>query len=123
MNIKLNISYDGTNFSGWQIQPKQRTVQNELQKAIQSIFKTTDIKLKGSGRTDSGVHANAQIANFCINTKMKSNQIKVILFDSNGTDEAHNVGPQKVNSSPYSHILKGESIKPYVSELYSQPDS
>ena len=40
MNIKLNISYDGTNFSGWQIQPKQRTVQNESQKAIQSIFKT-----------------------------------------------------------------------------------
>ena len=76
MNIKLNISYDGTNFSGWQIQPNQRTVQNELQNAIQNIFKNTDIKLKGSGRTDSGVHANAQIANFCINTKMKSNQIK-----------------------------------------------
>ena len=48
---------------------------------------------------------------------------KVILFDSNGTDEAHNVGPQKVNSSPYSHILKGDKIKLYVSGLYSQPVS
>ena len=76
MNIKLNISYDGTNFSGWQIQPQQRTVQNELQNAIRNIFKDKYMKLKGSGRTDSGVHANDQIANFCINTSMKSSQIK-----------------------------------------------
>ena len=76
MNIKLNISYDGTNFSGWQIQPDQRTVQNELQNAIQNIFKDKYIKLKGSGRTDSGVHANGQVANFCINTSMKTGQIK-----------------------------------------------
>ena len=76
MNIKLNISYDGTNFSGWQIQPNQRTVQNELQNAIQNIFKNRHLKLKGAGRTDSGVHANGQVANFCINTSMKESQIK-----------------------------------------------
>jgi len=76
MNIKLNIAYDGTNFSGWQIQPNQRTVQNELKNSIQTIFKNTNIKLKGSGRTDAGVHANGQVANFYIDTKMKSNQIK-----------------------------------------------
>tara|TARA_Y100000590_G_scaffold466346_1_gene641382 strand:+ start:946 stop:1674 length:729 start_codon:yes stop_codon:yes gene_type:complete len=76
MNIKLNVSYDGTNFSGWQIQPKQRTIQNELLDAIKSIFKDKNIKLKGSGRTDSGVHANGQIANFHTNTNMKTSQIK-----------------------------------------------
>ena len=76
MNIKLNISYDGTHFSGWQIQPKQRTIQNELSDAIKSIFKDENIKLKGSGRTDSGVHANGQIANFYTNTSTKTNQIK-----------------------------------------------
>ena len=48
MNIKLNISYDGTHFSGWQIQPKQRTIQNELSNAIKNIFKDEDIKIKGS---------------------------------------------------------------------------
>ena len=76
MNIKLNISYDGTHFSGWQIQPKQRTIQNELSNAIKNIFKDEDIKLKGSGRTDSGVHANGQVANFYTDTNMKTSQIK-----------------------------------------------
>tara|TARA_B100001996_G_scaffold278859_1_gene219365 strand:+ start:880 stop:1608 length:729 start_codon:yes stop_codon:yes gene_type:complete len=76
MNIKLNISYDGTHFSGWQIQPNQRTIQNELLNAIKSIFKDENINLKGSGRTDSGVHANGQIANFYTNTNMNASQIK-----------------------------------------------
>ena len=86
MNIKLNISYDGTHFSGWQIQPNQRTIQEELQKAIQNIFKNKNIKLKGSGRTDSGVHANGQIANFYINTNMTTNQIKNAINSNTSED-------------------------------------
>ena len=63
-NIKLTIEYDGTNFQGWQIQPKgQRTVQGEIEGALQKIFKKK-IKLIGSGRTDSGVHALGQVGNF-----------------------------------------------------------
>jgi len=76
MNFKLNISYDGTEFSGWQIQPKERTIQKELQNAIQSIFNDKNIVLYGSGRTDAGVHANGQVANFKIDTKMTTLQIK-----------------------------------------------
>ena len=76
MNYKINISYDGTRFSGWQIQPEVRTVQKELQDTIQEIFKDNKIVLYGSGRTDAGVHANGQIANFIINTKMSTSQIK-----------------------------------------------
>jgi tRNA pseudouridine38-40 synthase len=75
MNYKLYISYDGTNFSGWQIQPNVRTIQQDLQVAIQEIFKNNSIKLYGSGRTDSGVHAYGQIANFSISTTMDVNQI------------------------------------------------
>ena len=75
MNYKLYISYDGTNFSGWQIQPDVRTVQQDLQNAIQGIYKDSTIKLYGSGRTDSGVHAYGQIANFYIDTKMTVDQI------------------------------------------------
>ena len=75
MNYKLYISYDGTNFSGWQIQPNVRTIQQDLQNAIQGIYKDNTIKLYGSGRTDSGVHAYGQIANFSINTEMSVNQI------------------------------------------------
>ena len=75
MNYKLFISYDGTNFSGWQIQPNVRTIQQDLQNAIREIYKDNTIKLYGSGRTDSGVHAYGQIANFSINTDMSVDQI------------------------------------------------
>ncbi|OEF96450.1 tRNA pseudouridine(38-40) synthase TruA [Vulcanibacillus modesticaldus] len=62
-NIKLEISYDGTNFHGFQIQPDQRTIQGELQKAIGMIIKQ-QIKITASGRTDTGVHARKQVCNF-----------------------------------------------------------
>ena len=76
MNYKLNISYDGTDFSGWQIQPSARTVQGDLEIAICSIFNNDKISICGSGRTDAGVHAINQTANFNINTKMSVQQIK-----------------------------------------------
>ena len=68
-NILLTLSYDGTNFAGWQRQDKSdkgkpvRTVQGEIEKVLEKIHKT-HIALTGSGRTDSGVHAVAQKANF-----------------------------------------------------------
>ena len=62
-NIKCSVSYDGTLFHGFQIQPNQRTVQNELEKAISSIAKKK-INIYASGRTDAGVHANQQVINF-----------------------------------------------------------
>ena len=66
-NIKLTIEYDGTEFNGWQAQAQGlRTVQGEIEKALRKIFKSK-IRLYGSGRTDAGVHAVAQVANFKIN--------------------------------------------------------
>lgn len=62
-NVKLTIAYDGTNYSGWQFQINARTVQEEIQKALKIIMKK-DIKINGSGRTDAGVHALEQVANF-----------------------------------------------------------
>ncbi|MBN1406035.1 MAG: tRNA pseudouridine(38-40) synthase TruA [Candidatus Omnitrophica bacterium] len=65
-NIKLIIEYDGTNYNGWQRQdgkPKLRTLQAEIEKAIKKITGAHS-NLHASGRTDSGVHAKAQIANF-----------------------------------------------------------
>lgn len=62
-NIMLKIEYDGTNFCGWQKQPKGRTVENELQKAIEAIVKE-DIKLIGCSRTDAGVHAKEYVVTF-----------------------------------------------------------
>lgn len=62
-NIKLKLEYDGTNFCGWQIQPTERTVQKDLQNAIEKIT-GEEIEVFGSSRTDSGVHARGYICNF-----------------------------------------------------------
>src|SRR5579875_2128949 len=62
-NWKLTLAYDGTDFHGWQLQPGLITVQGELRDAIQRI--TGELVLpQGSGRTDAGVHARAQVASF-----------------------------------------------------------
>jgi tRNA pseudouridine38-40 synthase len=62
-NYKLTIQYDGTNYSGWQIQNNASTVQQCIADAIRVIIRE-DVNLIGSGRTDAGVHALGQVANF-----------------------------------------------------------
>lgn len=64
-NIKLEVSYEGTNFCGFQIQPNQKTVQGEIQRAIKKLTKE-NIKVISSGRTDAGVHARKAVVNFHI---------------------------------------------------------
>jgi len=74
-NIKLTIEYNGTDFSGWQIQPKNtRTIQGEIEKTLKKIFKK-ETRLTGSGRTDSGVHALGQVANFKTTSTLTSQEI------------------------------------------------
>jgi len=66
-NIRLTLSYDGTDFSGWQTQPGFRTVQETLQRAIAEVT-AERIRVNASGRTDTGVHAIGQVVNFYTNT-------------------------------------------------------
>ena len=63
MNIRLDIEYDGSLYAGWQIQKKDRSVQSSIEEALFTILKSR-VKLIGAGRTDSGVHARGQVANF-----------------------------------------------------------
>lgn len=58
------VSYDGTDFSGFQIQPRKRTIQGEIEQALSKMHKGQSIRIYGSGRTDSGVHAKAQTFHF-----------------------------------------------------------
>ena len=62
MKLKLTIEYAGTRYSGWQIQKNARTVQGALTQAIAEVTGRRDFELYGSGRTDAGVHALAQVA-------------------------------------------------------------
>ncbi len=64
-NWKLTLAYDGTEFSGWQVQPGERTIQGELQAALGRVTGETPLP-QGSGRTDAGVHALGQVASFVL---------------------------------------------------------
>ncbi len=67
-NIKLTLSYDGTDFNGWQTQPGFRTVQETLENAIAALT-SERIRVNASGRTDTGVHAVGQVVNFYSDTR------------------------------------------------------
>ncbi len=68
-NFKIVVAYDGTNFFGWQRQKDKPTIQGELERTL-SIILNQEIKIHGSGRTDAGVHARAQVAHFHAKTRL-----------------------------------------------------
>ena len=77
-NIKLTIQYDGTNYCGWQSQKNGVAIQNVIEKALKKVVGES-VKLIGSGRTDSGVHAKGQVANFKTKSKLPLDNIKKAL--------------------------------------------
>jgi tRNA pseudouridine38-40 synthase len=68
-NLRLTLSYDGTDFNGWQTQPGYRTVQETLETAIAKLTCEERIRVNASGRTDAGVHAVGQVVNFYSTTQ------------------------------------------------------
>ena len=68
-NIKLTIEYDGKDFNGWQKQPNKLNIQGTIEQAIKNIT-GEDVELNASGRTDAGVHALGQVANFKTNSEI-----------------------------------------------------
>lgn len=98
-NLKLTVEYDGTNFNGWQIQKDKRTVQEEIQIALSKILKE-EVTVIGSGRTDAGVHALAQVCNFKTEKQIKPQEllfgintmlpIDIVVTDVQEVDEEFN---------------------------------
>src|SRR5215510_10480989 len=68
--FKLTLEYDGTRYSGWQLQKNARTVMGEIRKAAEQIFKEA-FEIQGAGRTDAGVHALAQVMHLKIASDVK----------------------------------------------------
>lgn len=75
-NLELRIAYVGTHFFGWQIQPKRRTVQGELNKALRSVLRLKEIRTIASSRTDSGVHAHDQRVSLTIGKPIPVENLK-----------------------------------------------
>ena len=68
-NIKLTIEYDGKDFNGWQKQPNKLNIQGTIEQAIKNIT-GEDVELNASGKTEAGVHALGQVANFKTNSEI-----------------------------------------------------
>jgi len=65
MVLKLTLEYDGTNYSGWQLQPRHDSIQGRIEAALERIF-AAPVRVYGAGRTDAGVHARGQVASISI---------------------------------------------------------
>ena len=79
-NLKLILAYDGTDFSGWQVQPECSTIQGTLASAIGRIT-GEKVLPQGSGRTDAGVHALAQVVTFATKSVIPAANLVIALND------------------------------------------
>lgn len=79
--FKLYLEYEGTRYSGWQVQTNARTVQGELVAAMRKIFNTHEVELYGAGRTDAGVHALCQVAHLDVKTMLGPEIIRMKVND------------------------------------------
>ena len=77
-NIKLTIEYDGKDFNGWQKQPNKLNIQGTIEQAIKNIT-GEDVELNASGRTDAGVHALGQVANFKTNSEIPIEKFSIAI--------------------------------------------
>lgn len=77
-NIRIRLAYDGAAYAGWQVQPGQPTIQGEVESALGRIEGRT-VKVHGSGRTDSGVHALGQVASFGLENPIPPENLKKAL--------------------------------------------
>ena len=92
--LKLTIAYDGTGYGGWQLQPNAVTVQQLIEEALAKVVGTA-VRIHGSGRTDAGVHARAQVAS-CVLTTHHSPLTILHALNAHLPDEIRIVRVQKV---------------------------
>jgi tRNA pseudouridine38-40 synthase len=113
-NIKLTLAYDGTDFHGWQIQPGQPTVQGLLAEVLQQLTQQF-VVIYGAGRTDAGVHAWGQVANFSTPSSLAPNDfargLNALLPPSIRIRAAEEVGPDF-------HARRSPEAKTYIYRIY-----
>ena len=113
VNVLIKIEYDGTDFSGWQIQPKERTVQGEIEHVLKYIA-NEDVHIHGTSRTDSGVHALGQCATFEWNSNMPVEKLAEVMnrrFGAGGTGRQGAPGDIR--------IISAEIVPDYFHARYS----
>jgi tRNA pseudouridine38-40 synthase len=122
-NIKLTLAYDGTDFSGWQIQPGQQTIQGALSDVLENLTQQ-QLQIQGAGRTDAGVHAAGQVANFKTQAELTAGEFQrafnALLPPSIRAVAAEEVGPDfharwnAVAKTYRYRIFRGRVVPPFL---------
>lgn len=116
-NIMLTIEYVGTNYCGWQVQPNGTAVQEVLTKAIKKITRKTP-KLTASGRTDAGVHARGQVANFLTDARLTPAEFQRAI-NANTPKDIAVIAAQRVPKE--FHAQYNAKSKTYIYTVYNAP--
>lgn len=83
--FKLTLEYDGSRYSGWQLQKDERSIQGELIQVATKVFDNQPVEIYGAGRTDAGVHARGQVAHLEVgNTRLSPDQVRMAMNDALG---------------------------------------
>lgn len=120
---KIEICYDGSGYHGWQRQPRKKTIQGNLEKALSKIAKK-DIPVIGAGRTDAGVHAFAQVASFKANLTLEEDELHRA-FNSSLPKDIRITSIQRVDKDFHARrsarskiyryrIFNGKNISPFL---------
>ncbi|MEH7437922.1 tRNA pseudouridine(38-40) synthase TruA [Neobacillus drentensis] len=115
------ISYDGSGFSGYQVQPNKRTVQREIEAVLAKMHKGTSVKVAGSGRTDAGVHAKGQVIHFDSPLPITEDRWEIAL-NSMLPEDISILSVKKVNDSFHSRFDAIGKEYRYVLHLSSKRD-
>ncbi|GFH40119.1 tRNA pseudouridine(38-40) synthase TruA [Lactococcus insecticola] len=110
--FKAIISYDGTDFAGFQIQDNGRTVQEEIEKVLARLNSGTPVKVHGSGRTDSGVHALGQVIHFDLPSLRDSEKLRFAL-DTQSPDDINVLQIEQVSDDFHSRFNKHSKTYEY----------
>lgn len=81
IKYKIVLEYEGTRYSGWQLQKNSKSIQGAIANAVEKVFGTSKFELMGAGRTDKGVHALNQVAHLAIDKYIKPSNLKYALND------------------------------------------
>ena len=122
-NYKIEVSYDGTDYHGWQRQPKKKTIQGHLEKALAKIARK-HISVIGAGRTDAGVHALAQAASFKADLSLKEEELRkamnsllprdIRIVSLQKADRDFHARRMALSKIYQYRILNAESVSPFL---------
>ena len=133
MRYLIWLSYDGTNYHGWQIQPDVNTVQAELQSAMATLLRR-NIEVVGAGRTDTGVHARTMAAHFDVENQIDCKQmayklnrflpkdIAIRKIEQVDNDLHARFSAKQRTYHYYVHTIKSPFLRAYSCELHYQLD-